>query len=74
MKDNKLNDEQDEVVRKGHGTKVGFNGRGTISWKVKHAIKEKIGGVMIWEVGQDCRFVRSFILKKKIDKFQFMLE
>jgi len=55
VQENKLTDKQDEVDRKTHGTKVGFNGRGTISWKVKHAIKERIGGVMIWEVGQDCR-------------------
>ena len=48
-----LTGKEDEVVK--DGAKVGFNGRNTISWKVKHAIKENIGGVMIWEVGQDCR-------------------
>jgi len=33
----------------------GFNGRHTIAAKTKHAIESGIGGVMIWEVGQDCR-------------------
>ena len=53
VQQNKLTGKEDEVTR--NGAKVGFNGRNTISWKVKLAIKEKVGGVMIWEVGQDCR-------------------
>ena len=34
---------------------VRFNGKQTLGWKVKMAVKQKLGGVMIWEVGQDCR-------------------
>lgn len=34
---------------------VGFNGQNTLGWKVKLAVKKKLGGIMIWEVGQDCR-------------------
>jgi GH18 family chitinase len=36
---------------------IGFNGRNLISKKVLFAMNQGIGGVMIWEVGQDCRFV-----------------
>lgn len=32
-----------------------FNGIDTIRRKVRHAVTSGIGGVMIWEVGQDCR-------------------
>ena len=32
-----------------------FNGITTIRRKVRHAVDSGIGGVMIWEVGQDCR-------------------
>ena len=48
-----LTGKEDEVTK--DGIKVGLNGKNTISWKVKLAVTEKIGGVMIWEVGQDCR-------------------
>ena len=48
-----LTGKEDEVTN--DGIKVGLNGKNTISWKVKLAVTEKIGGVMIWEVGQDCR-------------------
>ena len=48
-----LTGKEDEVTK--DGVKVGLNGKNTISWKVKLAVTEKIGGVMIWEVGQDCR-------------------
>ena len=48
---------EDQVKNKETGVKIGFNGRSTISWKVKHAITEEVGGIMIWEVGQDCRVV-----------------
>ncbi len=34
---------------------IGFNGIDTITKKVNYAIDRNIGGVMIWEVGQDCR-------------------
>ena len=51
VQEHNLSGKEDEVVRSSHGSKVGFNGRNTISWKVKHFLKEKIGGVMIWEVG-----------------------
>eukprot|EP01063_Lacrimia_lanifica_P017908 TRINITY_DN24891_c0_g1_i1.p1 TRINITY_DN24891_c0_g1~~TRINITY_DN24891_c0_g1_i1.p1 ORF type:complete len:334 (+),score=115.32 TRINITY_DN24891_c0_g1_i1:57-1058(+) len=52
--------------KKGFGAevdKVGddyFNGRATIRRKTEYAIKEGLGGVMIWEVGQD-----TFSNKKK---------
>ena len=32
-----------------------FNGIDMIRRKVRHAVESGIGGVMIWEVGQDCR-------------------
>lgn len=34
---------------------VGFNGVDTIFAKTKHALQQGLGGIMIWEVGQDCR-------------------
>ena len=34
---------------------IGFNSVVTIEEKTKYAIKKRIGGVMIWEIGQDCR-------------------
>ncbi|CAM9383266.1 unnamed protein product, partial [Ectocarpus fasciculatus] len=40
---------------KDHRGFVGFNGAATITKKLKHAIEEHLGGVMIWEAGQDCR-------------------
>jgi chitinase len=47
----------DSVTKKGTGGKVslGFNGVQTIRAKVRYAIELGLGGVMIWEVGQDCR-------------------
>ena len=53
MQQHSLTGKEDEVTK--DGIKVGLNGKNTISWKVKLAMTEKIGGVMIWEVGQDCR-------------------
>jgi GH18 family chitinase len=35
--------------------KLGFNGKDTIREKVMYAKKMGLGGVMIWEAGQDCR-------------------
>lgn len=37
------------------GASIGFNGIDTIQKKVKYALDKGAGGVMIWEVGQDCR-------------------
>jgi GH18 family chitinase len=34
---------------------VHFNGRATIMEKVRRAAAAGVGGVMIWEAGQDCR-------------------
>jgi chitinase len=34
---------------------IAFNGIDTIQAKTRLAVEEGIGGVMIWEVGQDCR-------------------
>jgi GH18 family chitinase len=50
QKNHPLDPETDEV-----GGKLGFNGVNTIVTKTRHAIQQKLGGVMIWEVGQDCR-------------------
>merc|ERR1712110_1391329 len=40
--------------RSADGT-IGFNGVQTIEAKTRYALQKGIGGVMIWEVGQDCR-------------------
>ena len=53
VQQHELTGKEDIVTKEGVG--VGFNGKQTIGWKVKIAMKEKLGGVMIWEVGQDCR-------------------
>jgi len=53
VQEHDMTGKEDTVSKNGVG--VGFNGRKTLAWKVKLAIKEKLGGVMIWEVGQDCR-------------------
>ncbi|KAJ1451079.1 glycoside hydrolase superfamily [Pelagophyceae sp. CCMP2097] len=37
------------------GSALGFNGVSTIEAKTKMALKAGLAGVMIWEVGQDCR-------------------
>ena len=37
------------------GAQIAFNGIDTIQAKTRIALREGIGGVMIWEVGQDCR-------------------
>jgi chitinase len=34
---------------------ISFNGRNTIAAKTRSAMENGLGGVMIWEVGQDCR-------------------
>eukprot|EP00092_Neocalanus_flemingeri_P002693 GFUD01002883.1.p1 GENE.GFUD01002883.1~~GFUD01002883.1.p1 ORF type:complete len:354 (+),score=133.72 GFUD01002883.1:52-1113(+) len=53
VQQHELSGKEDTVNKDGVG--VGFNGKQTLAWKVKLAVKEKLGGVMIWEVGQDCR-------------------
>lgn len=37
------------------GSRLSFNGADTIEWKTAYAISEGLGGVMVWESGQDCR-------------------
>ncbi|CAK9018963.1 Probable chitinase 2 [Durusdinium trenchii] len=37
------------------GASIGFNGVTTMSLKTNHTLQEGLAGVMIWEVGQDCR-------------------
>lgn len=44
----------DDSVREG-GAVIGFNGKSTIRRKTEEALRLGLGGVMIWEVGQDCR-------------------
>lgn len=34
---------------------IGYNGIDTIKRKVQYSLESNIGGVMIWEAGQDCR-------------------
>ncbi len=34
---------------------IGFNNKETITKKVSSALQLSLGGIMIWEVGQDCR-------------------
>ena len=36
-----------------------FNGVDMIRQKVRHGVQQGVGGVMIWEVGQDCRVVEK---------------
>lgn len=49
-------DGTDTVVGKdGRGGTVSFNSPATIERKVRLARKSGLGGVMIWEAGQDCR-------------------
>ena len=51
-----LDDSLDVVNDKKDGT-IAFNGRSTIHAKTRLAIESGIGGVMIWEGGQDCRYL-----------------
>ena len=53
----KIKPSTDSVTKHGSGGKVSlsFNGVSTIRAKVSYAIELGLGGVMIWEVGQDCR-------------------
>merc|ERR1711971_1185990 len=47
----------DSVPTKDKAATIGFNGVTTIEKKTRYALQKSIGGVMIWEVGQDCRLV-----------------
>ncbi|CAE7503711.1 unnamed protein product [Symbiodinium sp. CCMP2456] len=51
-----LDPKVDSVAAAGQGS-IGFNGVDTIREKTLYALKQGLGGVMIWEVGQDCRLV-----------------
>jgi len=42
-------------AKKGETGYIGFNGRATIAAKTRAAMERGLGGVMIWEAGQDCR-------------------
>eukprot|EP00008_Paramoeba_atlantica_P003966 CAMPEP_0201492214 /NCGR_PEP_ID=MMETSP0151_2-20130828/32218_1 /ASSEMBLY_ACC=CAM_ASM_000257 /TAXON_ID=200890 /ORGANISM="Paramoeba atlantica, Strain 621/1 / CCAP 1560/9" /LENGTH=320 /DNA_ID=CAMNT_0047878899 /DNA_START=8 /DNA_END=970 /DNA_ORIENTATION=- len=48
-----LNPENDVAIV--NGNSVSYNGPLTIRKKTKLALQNEIGGVMIWEAGQDCR-------------------
>ena len=53
-----LDPDADSVVTAdnvGNPARLGFNGVATITSRTAHAIASGLGGVMIWEVGQDCR-------------------
>lgn len=39
------------------GRTTAFNGRATIAAKTRSALARGLGGVMVWEAGQDCRLV-----------------
>ena len=47
--------EADTLKDKSSGGTIAFNGAKTIRSKVADAVEAGAGGVMIWEVGQDCR-------------------
>ena len=44
---------------------ISFNGRATLAEKVRRAVAAGLGGVMIWEAGQDCR-VHSVARRGKV--------
>jgi len=54
VQQHKLSGKEDTVINK-DGVGVGFNGKQTLAWKVNKAATKNLGGVMIWEIGQDCR-------------------
>ena len=49
LKDGPLDPDTDKV------RSIYFNGVSMIRRKVRHGLDRGLGGVMIWEVGQDCR-------------------
>ncbi|CAE7391408.1 Cht2, partial [Symbiodinium pilosum] len=52
-----LKPDLDSVGAVDQGSSIGFNGVDTIRSKTAYALERELGGVMIWEVGQDCRLV-----------------
>lgn len=52
-----LSPDKDAVPVPENGAHIGFNGVKTIEAKTRYALEKGLGGVMIWEVGQDCRLV-----------------
>lgn len=48
-----------DSVKRDRGVTIGFNGVKTIEDKVRLAKESGLGGVMIWEVGQDCRLAET---------------
>ena len=48
---------QDVVTAREGGARIAFNGRDTIAAKTRLALDSGLGGVMVWEAGQDCRLV-----------------
>lgn len=44
-----------DTVKDEKGDQVGFNGREMIAKKTSLALKSGLAGLMIWEIGQDCR-------------------
>lgn len=48
-----------------------FNGIDTITYKTKYAIQNNIGGLMIWEVGQDLQYSRDQLQEKSLLKTIF---
>ena len=45
----------DEVAAPDGGARIAFNGAASIAAKTALAAREGLGGVMVWEAGQDCR-------------------
>jgi len=52
-----LGAEMDSVQAPDGGATIGFNGVETIRAKTTYSLQHGLGGVMIWEVGQDCRLI-----------------
>jgi len=50
---------RDDVVDAANRRRIGFNGAATVERKTRLAREAGLGGVMIWEVGQDCRLAET---------------
>lgn len=48
---------ENDTVALSDGSFIGLNGRATIAEKTRRALAAGLGGLMIWEAGQDCRMV-----------------
>ena len=48
-------DFKQDAVDAPQGATIGFNGVQTMSLKTNYSLEQGLAGVMIWEVGQDCR-------------------